>query len=83
MARSNRKWDYTDEHVAIAAENGIDKRAFRQRLYQGMDVETAMTKPLGNQGPKLKTATVHIETVITDKRPPWYLYQYYGMFGSW
>lgn len=81
MARTNRKWEYTDEHLAIAAENGISKRVFRQRLYQGMSVEDAMTRPIGKQGPK--QIADRVEVVTVPKSTPWYLYQYYGMFGKW
>lgn len=77
MARKNakKKWGYTDEQVALAAENGIDRRSFVRRLSQGWSIQEAMTKPVKRYGqPKIR---------LVDKQAPWYLYQYYGMFGKW
>lgn len=92
-----KKYDYTDSDLKTALENGIDKKSFIARLARGFTKEEAKVVPAGmhiktyyrinpdkapvepeeleqNEAPKL---------VLVDKPAPWYLYQYYGMFGKW
>lgn len=40
----------TDEHYAIAENNGLSKKLVQNRYYAGWDIERAITTPKGNQG---------------------------------
>lgn len=79
-----KKYDYTDLDLEEAADNGVHKNTFINRIGRGFTIEEAKTIPPG----------VHIKTyyelnagkksvTILDKPAPWHLYQYYGMFRKW
>lgn len=91
-----RKYFYTDEDVQEARENGIEQKSLVSRLVRGFTREEARTIPIGmhiktyyrlnpDKAPVEEELEVpeESELVLVDRPAPWYLYQYYGMFGSW